>query len=193
MHNLLNYIVAFGYVGITLTVFAESGILLGFFLPGDSLLFTAGILAAQGYFNIYYLIGLCVVAAIAGDSFGYYLGHRFGSKLFDREDSLVFKKKYVETTEHYFAKYGVRTIVLARFIPIVRTFAPVMAGVGQMKYRTFLTFNIVGGIIWAGGLLSVSYILGLKFKGIDGYLNYIIIAIILISVVPMVFEYFRRK
>lgn len=193
MPNLLNYIIAFGYIGITTTVFVESGIFVGFFLPGDSLLFTAGVLAAQGYFNIYLLIILCTAAAIAGDSVGYYIGHRFGSKLFEREDSLIFKKKYVTQTEEFFKKYGVKTIMLARFIPIVRTFAPVMAGIGEMKYNIFLKFNILGGVIWATSFLSVSYFLGLKFKGIDGYIKYIIIVIIILSVLPMVYEYFKRE
>lgn len=193
MHDLLGYIIAFGYIGITLTVFIESGILVGFFLPGDSLLFTAGVLAAQGHFNIYYLIILCSTAAIMGDSVGYYIGHKFGSRLFDREDSLFFKKKYVVQTEEFFKKHGVKTIMLARFIPVVRTFAPVMAGVGEMKYRIFLTYNIVGGLVWAVSLLLISYTLGLKFKGIDGYLEYIIIAIVLISVMPIVYEYFKRE
>ncbi len=123
LHGLSDIIITFGYIGIFITIFAESGFLLGFFLPGDSLLFTLGILAAQGIFNIYYLIGICIVAAILGDSFGYYIGNNFGPRLFNREESFFFKKEYVERTQAFFLKHGKRTIIMARFVPIVRTFA----------------------------------------------------------------------
>src|SRR5947208_1596921 len=132
------YIIAFGYVGIFITLFAESGFLLGFFLPGDSLLFTVGILASQGYFSIGILIILGILAAILGDSFGYWMGSYFGPKLFNRKDSMFFKQEYVDRTEEFFKKYGVKTIILCRFVPIVRTFAPILAGMGSMRYRTFL-------------------------------------------------------
>lgn len=193
MHNLTNIIVAFGYVGVTVTVFAESGFLLGFFLPGDSLLFTVGVLASQGFFNIYLLVGLCVAAAIAGDSFGYWMGSYFGPKLFNREESFFFKREYVTRTENFYKKYGTRTIILARFVPIVRTFAPIMAGVGKMEYKTFLKNNVVGGAIWAGGILGLSYWLGSQFSGIENYIQYIAIGIILISVLPLAFEYLKAR
>ncbi len=192
LHNLSDIIITFGYVGVFITIFAESGFLFGFFLPGDSLLFTLGILSAQGIFNIYYLIGLCIVAAILGDSFGYYIGNRFGSRLFNKKDSLFFKKEYVERTQAYFLKYGKRTIIMARFVPIVRTFAPILAGVGKMDYKTFVSYNIVGGIVWAGGVLSIAYILGTKIPGIEDYLGYIIVGIILVSVIPVVIDLLRK-
>jgi membrane-associated protein len=193
MHTLIPFITAFGYVGVFLTIFAESGFLLGFFLPGDSLLFTVGILASRGLFNIYIMIGLAIIAAITGDSFGYYVGRRFGIKLFDRPNSKLFKKEYVERTQDYFQKYGKRTIIVARFIPIVRTFAPIMAGIGHMDYKTFLSYNVIGGIVWAGGFLALSYWLGNVIPGIDHYLSYIIIGIILVSVLPVVWDFIKKR
>nr|MDQ3014707.1 VTT domain-containing protein [bacterium] len=174
MEHLAELIVAFGYIGVFLTIFAESGILLGFFLPGDSLLFTVGILASQGYFNIYLMIFLAITAAIIGDTVGYYIGRIAGPKLFQRKESRFFKQEYVQKTEDFYKKYGKRTIILARFVPIVRTFAPVMAGVGKMDYKTFVSYNVIGGFIWAGGLLSISYYLGSRFAGIEDYLTYIV-------------------
>ncbi len=193
MLHLAELIITFGYIGIFITIFAESGFLLGFFLPGDSLLFTVGILASQGYFNIGWLIALSILAAILGDSFGYYIGRRFGPRLFNKRESFFFKKEYVEKTQEYFNQYGKRTIILARFIPIVRTFAPIMAGVGNMEYKTFFGYNIIGGIIWAGGFLGIAYILGTKIPGIEHYLTYIIGGIILISVLPVVYDFLKKK
>jgi membrane-associated protein len=166
LHNLSDTIIAFGYIGVFITVFAESGLLIGFFLPGESMLFTVGILASQGLFNIWVMIGLAIVAAIVGDSTGYYIGNKFGPRLFNKEESFFFKKEYVARTQEYFNKYGKRTIIIARFIPIVRTFTPVMAGIGNMNYKTFLSYNVVGGILWAGGVLFLGYILGSRIPGI---------------------------
>jgi membrane-associated protein len=186
-------IVATGYVGIFIAVFAESGFLFGFFLPGDSLVFTIGILASQGSFNIFYITIVCLVAAIAGDSFGYWMGKYFGPKLFTRQDSWLFKREYVDRTQVFYEKHGTKTIILARFIPIVRTFAPIMAGIGRMNYRTFLFNNVIGGTLWILGFLGVSYFLGRSIPGIDHYLVYIIAGIILISVLPVVWEMFRKR
>jgi membrane-associated protein len=193
MARLAELIITSGYVGIFITVFAESGFLLGFFLPGDSLLFTVGILASRGYFDIQLVILLAITAAILGDTLGYHIGRLFGQKLFNRPDSLLFKREYVERTEHFYQKYGKRTIILARFVPIVRTFAPIMAGIGKMDYRVFVSYNVVGGFAWAGGLLGISYYLGSKFTGIEHYLTYIIIGIIFISILPIVIDFVRRK
>jgi membrane-associated protein len=193
MEHLTEIIIAAGYIGVFATIFAESGILLGFFLPGDSLLFTVGIFAAQGHFNIYLMIFLAITAAILGDSFGYYVGHKIGPRLFQRKESRLFKQEYVEKTENFYKKYGKRTIILARFVPIVRTFAPVMAGVGKMEYKTFLSYNIVGGIIWAGGLLTLSYILGRVIPGIEDYLHYIILGILVLSVIPIALDFLKKK
>jgi membrane-associated protein len=190
MHNLINFISTAGYIVIFLTIFAESGFLLGFFLPGESLLFTLGILASQGYLNIWYLVVICIVAAITGDSFGYWTGKYFGPKLFRKEESLFFKKAYLEKTEAFYKKYGTKTIIIARFVPIVRTFAPIMAGVGSMKYSTFLRNNIIGGFIWAGGVLLLSYFVGQQIPDIEKYLLPVILSIIFLSVLPVLYEFY---
>ncbi len=190
---LIHIVIAFGYIGIFIAVFAESGFLLGFFLPGDSLLFTVGLLAAGGYFSIIALIVLAAVAAIVGDSFGYATGRIFGPKIFKRPDSLFFSTAYVERTEKFFKKYGRKTIIMARFVPIVRTFAPVMAGVAKMKYRTFVSFNIIGGVAWTAGFLCLSYWLGGRFPFLSNYLSYIIIVIVILSIVPIAVDYARTR
>ncbi len=173
-----------GLIGVLLIVFAESGLFFGFFLPGDSLLFTAGFLASQGYLNLWWLISGVIVAAVLGDSTGYWFGAKFGPKIFSRPDSLFFQKKHLEKTKSFYAAYGKKTIILARFVPVVRTFAPIMAGVGQMNYRIFLSYNLIGGIIWGGGLPLVAYFLGRSVPGIDQYLLPIVILIIVGSFIP---------
>ncbi len=193
MHNLIEYIVAFGYVAIFITVFAESGFLLGFFLPGESMLFTVGILASQGLFNIWILVPMTIIAAILGDSFGYWTGKYFGPRLFNRPDSFFFKKEYITKTEHFYQKYGPKTIILARFVPIVRTFAPIMAGVGKMPYNVFVRYNVVGAFIWAGGFLLLSYYIGSVIPGIENYLTPIILGIIFLSLLPIVYEFIQAK
>jgi membrane-associated protein len=190
---LTHLIITFGYLGVFVTLFAESGFLLGFFLPGDSLLFTVGLLASQGYFDILTLSALSITAAITGDSFGYYMGHKFGRQLFEKYNTSLFKKEYVERTEKFYQKYGKKTIIIARFVPIVRTFAPIMAGVGNMKYSVFLTYNVVGGFLWAGGLLWLSYWLAGQFPELEHYLGIAILVIIILSVVPILFEFLRKK
>lgn len=184
--HLVDTIIAFGYIGVTLTIFAESGFLFGFFLPGDSLLVTLGLLAAQGYFNIGLLIMLCVPAAILGDNLGYATGRTIGTKLFTREDSFLFKKKHLVAAQVFFTRHGPRAIILARFVPIVRTFTPIVAGAAGMHYPTFMKFNIIGGILWTAGLLIASYSLGRVVPGIGDYLSYIIIGIIVLSLIPIV-------
>lgn len=182
-----------GYVGLAAIIFAESGLFFGFFLPGDSLLFTAGFLASQGFLNIWILAPLLFVAAVAGDSVGYAFGYRVGPALFSREDSRFFKKEYLIRTEHFFEKYGSRAIIIARFIPIVRTFTPILAGVGKMRYTTFLSFNIIGAGLWALGLTCLGYFLGSVIPGIDQYLLPIILTIIIISVLPPFYEYWKSR
>ncbi|HEX2065101.1 MAG TPA: VTT domain-containing protein, partial [Acidimicrobiales bacterium] len=177
----------FGTLGIILTVFAESGLFFGFFLPGDSLLFTAGVLAARGTLNLPVLLVGVVVAAIAGDQVGYAFGRRVGPALFRRPDSRFFRREHVERAHDYFEDYGVKTIVLARFIPIVRTFAPIVAGVSQMRYRTFVTFNVVGGLLWGVGVTTAGYLLG-EAVDIDRYLLPVIGLIVLMSLTPVLLE-----
>jgi len=182
-----------GVIGVIAIVFAESGLFFGFFLPGDSLLFTAGLLASQGHFNVFLLWIGCMVAAIAGDSVGYAFGKRVGPKLFSREDSLFFHKKHIARTEAFYKKHGKKTIILARFVPIVRTFAPILAGVGSMEYRTFLAYNVIGGIVWSTLLIFLGFVLGSTIPGIDRYLLPIVLLIIALSLIPIVREWYRSK
>ncbi|MBW3669987.1 MAG: VTT domain-containing protein [Actinobacteria bacterium] len=178
----------FGTLGLFAIVFAESGLLIGFFLPGDSLLFTAGLLASQGKLNFPLILVGCFVAAIAGDQVGYAFGNRVGPALFRRPESRFFKHENVEKAQAYFDKYGVKTIVIARFVPIVRTFAPILAGVGSMEYRTFVRFNIIGGFLWAVGVTTLGYVLGDTIPDIDKYLLPVIGLIIVLSLVPVALE-----
>lgn len=197
--NLLHYldpaflVAAFGLVGVFAIVFAESGLFFGFFLPGDSLLFTAGLLASQGHFNIVLLWLGCTIAAIGGDSVGYAFGKRVGPKVFFREDSLFFHKKHIDRTRAFYEKHGKKTIVLARFVPIVRTFAPILAGVGEMEYRTFLSYNIIGGVLWSTLLIFLGYGLGSVVPSIDRYLLPIVFAIIVISFLPVAWEWITNQ
>ncbi|PIP68968.1 hypothetical protein CO033_00210 [Candidatus Nomurabacteria bacterium CG_4_9_14_0_2_um_filter_32_10] len=182
-----------GYLGIFFIIFAESGLFLGFFLPGDSLLFTAGLLASQGYFNITLLILLTTFGAILGDQIGYLFGKKVGPKIFTRDDSFYFKKKYINDAENFYQKYGKKTIIIARFVPIIRTFVPILAGVGNMHYRTFITYNIIGGLLWGLGIPLLGYFLGQQIPDIDAYLLPIILVIILISILPTGFSYIYNK
>lgn len=193
MPGLIETVVAFGYIGIFLTIFVESGILVGFFLPGDSLLFTVGLLASQGYFNISLLVTLVVIAAILGDNVGYWLGWKFGPKVFSRKDSLFFKREYVTRAEEFYAKHGKKAIIMARFIPVIRTLIPIMAGVGSMRYHTFLVYNIIGAAIWGAGVTLLAYFLGSQFPWVEKYLEYIIVAIILTSFLPIIIDLTKAK
>lgn len=170
-----------GLIGVALIIFAESGILLGFFLPGDTLLFTAGFLASQGYFNLYTLLVICFIAAVTGDSVGYSIGHKLGPKLFTKEDSILFDKDNILRAQAFYDAHGGKTILLARFIPIIRTFAPVVAGVGKMKYRYFLTYNLIGGALWTIGVTLLGHWLGAKIPNIDNYIFPILAFIIVAS------------
>ena len=193
MEHLQNIIIGFGYVGITLTIFAESGLFFGAFLPGDSLLFTLGLLASQGLFHIGLLWALVVIAAILGDNVGYWFGKKVGGKIFTKDDSFFFRKSHARRAEEFYLRHGKKAIVMARFVPIVRTFAPIIAGVGNMDYRTFLTYNILGGVLWATLLLGAGYFVGRLIPGAGDYLEYIIIGIIVLSVLPIAIEYWRSR
>jgi membrane-associated protein len=181
-------------VGLILIIFAETGLLIGFFLPGDSLLFTGGILASQGNLNIAVIAIGCFLAAVIGDQVGYTIGHRAGPPLFRRPDSRIFKQRYVDRTKEFFDKHGPKTILLARFVPVVRTFAPVLAGVGEMDRRTFTTYNVVGGFVWAVGVTLAGYILGSAIgSNIDKYLLPIIAVIVVLSILPPLIEMRRER
>jgi membrane-associated protein len=185
MHfDLPQIIKTVGLFGVAAIVFAESGLLVGFFLPGDSLLFTAGFLASQGFFDITLLCIVCFIAAVTGDSVGYAFGKRVGPKLFTKEDSMLFHKDNLAKAQHFYEQHGRKTIILARFLPVVRTFAPIVAGIGNMEYKTFLMFNVIGGFMWAVGVTVAGYFLGRAIPDVDKYLLPIIVVIIFISVAP---------
>jgi membrane-associated protein len=177
-----------GVVGIILIVFAETGLFFGFFFPGDSLLFTAGIFASQGFFSIYLLLIGCIVAAILGDSVGYWSGKKYGRKLFDRDAGFFFKKKRLYDAEIFYEKHGKSTIIIARFVPMIRTFAPIVAGIGNMKYASFVSYNIFGGVVWVSGLLLLGYFLGGIIPNPDKYIIPIAFLIIVISFLPIIFK-----
>jgi membrane-associated protein len=199
MESLLHYvepkflIETVGLFGIIIIIFAESGLFFGFFLPGDSLLFTAGLFASQGNLPIVPLVIGSILAAILGDSVGYAFGKRVGPAIFTREDSFFFHKKHVRRAESFYIKYGAKTIILARFVPIVRTFAPIVAGVANMPYKTFLSWNIAGGFLWAGSLTILGYLLGNALPGIEKYLELVILGIIFVSFLPVAVEVVKEK
>jgi membrane-associated protein len=188
-----------GFIGIFAIVFAESGLLVGFFLPGDSLLFTAGFLASAPssvddslHLPLGWLLVGCFVAAVAGDQVGYVFGRRVGPALFRRPDSRFFKQENVDKAQGFFDRYGAKTIVLARFVPVVRTFAPIVAGVSRMNYRTFVTFNIVGGFAWSIGITLLGYFLG-QVEVIEQNLELAILTIVAVSVVPIARELWKAR
>lgn len=193
MFDLGTTIRAIGYLGVFAIVFTESGLLFGFFLPGDSLLFTAGFLASQNFFDIKILALGCFVAAVLGDNVGYYIGHRFGRRLFHKEDSLFFHKDHLVRANEFYKKHGGKTIILARFMPFIRTFAPVVAGIGDMHYSTFLFYNIIGGFLWAIGLTTAGFFLGSIIPDVDKYLLPIIFLIILASISPGLYHALKTK
>ncbi len=181
-----------GYIGLFGIVFAESGLLIGFFLPGDSLLFTAGFLASQGFLNIWILGPLVFIAAILGDNVGYAFGKKVGPAIFTKENSFLFHKDHLTRARDFYEKHGGRTLVLARFLPVIRTFAPILAGVGRMKYGTFVFYNIAGAVLWSLGLSFFGYFLGSVFPDVDRYLLPIILGIIVLSALPTVIKLIRH-
>ncbi|MBI2589615.1 VTT domain-containing protein [Candidatus Berkelbacteria bacterium] len=191
--ELTELIKTVGLLGVFGIVFAESGLLIGFFLPGDSLLFTAGFLASQGYLNLSLLIVGSFVAAVIGDSVGYAFGKNIGPALFKRANSRWFKQEHLIRAREFYAKYGGRTIVLARFIPFIRTFAPIVAGISEMGYQTFILYNLIGGALWAVGVPFLGYFLGSIIPNVDQLLLPIIATIILVSILPPIVEYMRRR
>ena len=197
--DLVNYITGLGVIAIMFVIFAESGLLVGFFFPGDSLLFTAGVLVNAGvlHINIILLIFLLFIAAATGNSIGYLFGNRVGPKIFSRPNSLLFRKENINRTQAFYDKYGGKTIIIAQFIPIVRTFAPIVAGVGKMTYKKFLSFSIIGAAFWTAGVTLLGYTLGYFFKrigiDIDTILLPIIALIILASISPAVYQILKDK
>ncbi len=183
-----------GYFVIFIIIFAETGLLAGFFLPGDSLLVTAGLLSAVDQVLNIKLLNLVVAsAAILGDTTGYWIGHFLGPKIFNRENSFFFHKDHLLRTQKFYDKYGSKTIVLARFVPIVRTFAPTVAGVGKMKYKKFLAYNIVGGLLWTFGMTLTGYFLGSSIPNIEKHVHWVILVVILLSFLPIVREWWISR
>jgi membrane-associated protein len=185
----------FGELAVIAIIFAETGLLIGFFLPGDSLLFTAGLLANDGKLNIAFLLVGVFVAAVVGDQVGYQFGKRIGPSIFRKPDARLFRQEYVEHTKNFFEKHGPKTILLARFVPVVRTFAPVLAGVGEMRWRTFAKFNVIGALVWAVGITLAGYALGsaIGADNVDKYLYPIIAVIILVSFIPPFLEWRKHR
>lgn len=185
---------SFGLLGIMLIVFAESGLLIGFFLPGDSLLFTAGLLSATTDLlpSMWVLVPAIVAAAVAGDQVGFVIGSKAGPRIFHRPDSRLFKQEYVDKAYSYFDRYGGRTIVLARFVPIVRTFTPVIAGVSKLPYRTFVAYNVLGGVLWGVGVTTLGYFLG-QVDFVANNIEPILLLIVFISVLPVASELLRAR
>src|SRR3989344_6526574 len=186
MFDLVALIKTAGYLGLFGIIFAESGLFLGFFLPGDRLIFTAGFLASQGFLNVWVLTIVTFSAAILGDNFGYAMGKKFGPKIFKKEDSFLFHRDHLDRARIFYETYGGKTIVLARFLPVIRTFAPILAGVGDMKYKSFVFFNVLGAVIWAIGMTWLGFILGNTIPNADQYIVPIVIAIIILSSLPTV-------
>lgn len=194
MHfDLTSLIQTVGYLGVFTIVFLESGMMIGFFFPGDSLLFTAGFLASQGILDIRILIAGCFTAAVLGDSVGYYIGQKFGRKLFNKEKSIWFHKDHLLRAQRFYDKHGGKTIILARFIPVIRAFAPVVAGVGLMKYKRFVAFNLVGAVLWAIIIPLFGFYLGSLIPDVDKYLLPIVGLIIIASVLPAVHHLLIKK
>ena len=184
-----------GYIGLTIIIFAETGLLIGFFLPGDSLLVTAGLLASQGVgdLNVYLLGTILSIAAIVGDSVGYSIGRAAGPRIFSREDSRFFKKAHLIKAHEFYQRHGGKTIVLARFMPIVRTFAPVVAGVANMEYRQFVFYNVFGGLLWIWSMLFTGYFLGRYVPGIDQHIEKVILIVIFLSILPGIIGWLRER
>jgi membrane-associated protein len=191
--DVTHIIQTFGIIGISIIIFAESGLFFGFFLPGDSILFTAGVLASQGFLNISLLVFCTWIAAVLGDTVGYWFGARIGIKMFSKEKSFFFNKQYPERAHEFYVKRGGQAIILARFIPAVRTFIPIMAGVGNMPYKKFISYNIIGGTIWTIGLTLAGYFLGRSITNIDKYIIPIILVIIILSMLPAVSEVIKSR
>jgi membrane-associated protein len=193
LSNLPELVQWAGLFGIAAIIFSETGLLVGVFLPGDSLLVTAGLLSARGYLNVYTLVPLLTAAAICGNSVGYFIGRTSGPRIFNRENSLFFNKKHATRAHEFFLKHGRKTIVLAQFMPIIRTFSPVIAGVGGMEFRTFITFNIIGAFAWIWSMVGIGFFLGSYIPGIDQHIEIVVIIVVFISILPGLIGSYRGR
>ncbi len=193
MFNLILIIKTAGYLGIFGIIFIETGVFFGFFFPGDTLLFSVGVLAFQNYFSLPVVVVVLSLASITGGFFGYWTGQKIGPRLFAREDSLFFKKSHVVRATQFFTKHGNKTIFLSRYVPIVRTFAPTVAGVASMNFRNFIINNILGGVAWCTSITLLGYYIGQKIPNIDAYLLPTVACVCLASFFPILIEVFKRK
>jgi membrane-associated protein len=204
MHSLLDFIhrirdvraiIAWGgYVGLTAIIFAETGLLIGFFLPGDSLIVTAGLLAATtGVFNVWLLGLLLMVASIIGNTLGYAIGKATGPRLFTRENSLLFNKKHLYRAHEFYERHGGATVIIARFMPIVRTFVPVVAGMGGMDQRRYTLYNVIGGVAWIWSMLFIGYFLGSYIPGVDQHIESVILIVVFVSLLPGIIGWLKAK
>ena len=185
-------LLGFGYFALFGIVFAESGLFFGFFLPGDSLLFTAGLIASRGIFDIKVALVGTAISAILGDQVGYWMGNKFGRRFFNKPGSFFRNPQHVEEAEAFYAKHGKIAIVIARFVPVVRTFAPIVAGIGSMEYRTFIAYNIIGGVLWSAVFLLGGYFLGSVLPDAGNIMAGIVLAIVVITTFPIVIEFLKR-
>lgn len=193
LSNLPELVQWAGVVGLAAIIFSETGLLVGVFLPGDSLLVTAGLFAARGYIDINLLVPTLTMAAICGNTLGYTIGRATGPRIFNRENSLLFNKKHAMRAHDFYARHGRMTIVLAQFMPIIRTFAPVIAGVAKMPFREFITFNVIGAIVWVWSMLGTGYFLGTYIPGIDRHIEWIIAIVVFVSILPGLIGGFKAR
>jgi len=191
--DITKWVETLGYVGILLIIFLETGIFLGFFLPGDSLLFAAGLLASQNIFDVWLLIPLMIITACAGYFLAYWFGEKLGSWLLRRNDSFIFKKKYLIQAGKFYEKHGGKALVLGRLVPILRTFVPIVAGMAKMQYRTYALFNILGAFVWAGGVTLLGYYLGSLVPGIGKYILPVALCVIFLSITPAIWHFVKNK
>jgi membrane-associated protein len=193
LRDVSGLVQAAGYTGMAAIIFAETGLLIGFFLPGDSLLVSAGLLGSQGYIDVWLLGVVLSIAAVAGDTVGYAIGKASGPRLFTRDQSLLFNKKHLMRAHDFYERHGGKTIIIARFMPVIRTFAPVVAGMGEMHYTRFLAYNVVGGVAWVWSMLLLGLFLGRTFPGIARHIELIILVIVFLSVLPAIIARYKSK
>jgi len=193
VYNVPELIRLVGLYGLIFIIFAETGLMVGFFLPGDSLLVTAGLFAARGDLNIVTLIPCLIIAAVVGNATGYLIGHKAGHALYSRPNSFFFRREHLLRTHEFYERHGGKTIILAQFMPIVRTFAPVVAGAADMTYRRFATFNVVGAVLWISSMSLTGFYLGRAIPGIDKNIHFVVAAVIFLSLLPAIIGWLRSK
>lgn len=191
--DLESLVITIGYVGLFIIVFAETGLLVGFFLPGDTLLITTGMVAQRGHFDIWLLIPLLIVAAVAGDATGYQIGRRAGPVLSGRDDSRFFRRRHLERAKDFYERHGGKTIIISRFFAIVRTFAPTVAGAAEMPYRRFALYNVTGGILWITSMLAAGYIFGSAASSLEMFFAGVLAFFLIVSAVPALWHLYRRR